>query len=420
MTRKLWKIGWFWIFTLMGMPLLAGCPLLPAEVQEGETTIRAEAKIVEPTKPPTTDAVCNPFGNGDSTSLGGEFGLKAELFYLDESLPHFQEVNQYIENGIKLDATLFLDQVNVPTRPFDEGFITTDGRVLQTPAGDTLYEWFALQMESELRLATGDTQGRYQFAMLADDGAVAFYQSGDEWKVLVDNDGEHGTKFKVSQEPITFDGQTRLPIKIQYYQGPRFHIAAVLLWRLWPEEAGAWKDPLDGKVGNDLYFDSTKKPSEPQQAYKDLLARGWMPVKASNYYLPMSVPENPCPVQEDPEGVPSEDPGEEQDQEQDPTTDTGENDPVAELAIEGFDGTTTETTVDLIWQTPGVSSIGTVYWGTSADDLSYSKVEENSVSTSHIVRVEGLAPSTLYYFQVEVSDGQGNSLRSDIIHKATK
>lgn len=379
--------------------LLVGCEL-PLELKKGDTTIVAEAPIPVGTPVPDAEAVCNPFGG--SGPIGREHGLSASLYYLDDNLPHYDNVSAYISNGLKLDATLFLDQVNVATRPFDEGFVTNDGRVLQTPAGNTLYEWFALDMSSELRLAPGDAHGLYQFALISDDGSTALYKDGDTWKTLVDNDGTHATRFKVGEAPISFDALTKLSIKLKYYQGPRMHIAAMLLWRPWPEAAGAWLDPRNGQTGNDLFFDSTKTPSEAKPAYTELLARGWKPVAPANYFLPVSGPANPCPPPPPPAEEPPPAPG--------------------EFAITGFDGTSTSGSVSLIWQTPGYpTNGGKIHWGITADNLDNTILENNGApSTTHLAIVGGLQPSSAYFFQAESTDGAGNMVRSNVIRKTTK
>lgn len=397
MDRKCLKLGWYWLFMASFTALLSGCEL-PAEVKEDVTTIKAQARTTSSSE----NAVCNPFGNGSSAGAG--HGLKAELFYLDSALPRFNRVADYVSQGTKVNADLFFDQVNVPTRPFDKGFVTTDGKVMTTPIGDTLYEWFAINFETIFRLAPQDTPNRMQFALIADDGAILQQKIGDNWVTIVDNDGTHGTKFKVATDPVTIDAQSRIPMRVQYYQGPRFHIAVMVMWRVWPENGNDWDDPLNGVVGNTFYFDSSTNPSTPKQPYNDLLARGWKPVPADNFYLPETVAENPCPptppVVVPPVVVPPVNPG--------------------VLTISAFDGTTTNTEANLIWQTTGFLSSGKIYWGTDANNLTNIVNEATIGNTSHFVQVSGLQGATLYYFQAESTDINGNTVRSAVITKTTK
>jgi hypothetical protein len=385
-------------------------------VKEGETEISIEAPprngVPEPAAPPAdpaAPAVCDPFGEGGS--LGRDHGLKAELFHLEDDQPQYEFVADYIKHGHKAPATLYLNQVNVPTRRFDQGFATTNGQLLKTLKGDTLYEWFSLRLETVVRLGPEDSPGRRQFALLADDGAMLYLHDGSERKTLVSNDGWHGTRFRVAPEPVTMDQQSALSLELQYFQGPRYHIALILMWRDWPEEHDAWRDPLDGRTGNELYFDSTKQPSAPQQAYLDLLSRGWRPLKPINFFLPEQEPANPCP--------PAPEVPEEPELPDDPEDPKEPPPPAGELKILSFDASTTESSADAIWQTPGHQSTGTLRWGSSPDAL------VNEVSTSapgevHLVTVHGLDGATRYYFQVEARAADGTTVHSQVISKFTK
>ncbi len=238
-------------------------------------------------------AVCNPLGG--TSPLGGSHGLQADLYYLDPSLPHFAHVADYIDQGTKFDAGLFFDQVNVATRPFDEGFVTTKGVALTTPQGNTLYEWFALDFRTTLRLSAAEMPGKVQFGMISDDGAVLSQMVGDKWQTLVNGDGQHASMFRGATAPVTLDANSALPLRLEYFQGPRFHIAMVLMWRPWTADLDANpRDPLDGQSGNSLFFDSTKSPSQPLKAYNDLLARGWKVIPPENFNLPDAGQTNPC------------------------------------------------------------------------------------------------------------------------------
>ncbi|MGZ3713288.1 MAG: hypothetical protein ACXVBE_16100, partial [Bdellovibrionota bacterium] len=262
MLFKLPSLFWFWIILCLCSPLLTGCEL-PATVAAGKSTVTIDSVSTSTnTDPQVSNPVCNPLGG--TTSIGGQHGLKADLYYLDSSLPHYGAVADYLANGTKLDATLFFDQVNVPTRPFDAGFITTQGSVITTPQGNTLYEWFAIDFSTIIKLSSGDTAGQKQFALLADDGAILEQKVNDHWETVVDDDGTHATQFRAAHAPITFDAQSAVNFRLRYYQGPRYHIAVVLMWRDWN---GTWNDPADGTNGNNLFFDSTHSPSVAQGPY---------------------------------------------------------------------------------------------------------------------------------------------------------
>lgn len=417
---------------MLSLPLLTGCEGLQGlTVKENETTI--EVKPVDPENPSSSGAVCNPFGGGVTAR---DQGLLGELYHLPGNLPRYESVNPYIQNGSKLEAALYFDQVNVPTRPFDAGFTTLGGETLKTPAGDTLYEWFALRFDSVIKLTNSDRVGKKQFALLADDGAILKAKVNDQWITLVDDDGQHPTKFKIASTAVDMGVDTELPIELKYFQGPRMHIAVMVLWREWPEGNNAWKDSLNGDEGNDLFFDSNVSPSAPQAAYEALLSRGWKPVPAANYFLPAQSAPNPCPEQEIPTST-----GTATSTATDTSTNTATNtntatetetstststgtatdtDPNAALAITGFDGTTTTNSANLIWQTNGVPSTTRVYFGTSSSSLSQQQSLGTARTTLHQIEVTGLSPATAYYFRAESTDSNGNTVTSSLLLKATK
>lgn len=415
MNAKRLKTRWFFLLSLMLLPLLTGCEM-PVEVEEGATKIDVvPLQTVPDGASPATGTVCNPFGGG---SAGRNQGLKGEIFHLPTSLPRYENVESYLQNGTKLEATLFFDQVNVPTRPFDRGFSTTEGVVLKTPAGDTLYEWFAIRFESVLKLTGQDRPGRIQLGLLSDDGSVLKGKVDGQWQTLVDNNGQHATRFAIGSSPVEMSAATELPIELQYYQGPRMHIATMILWREWPEGNNAWRDPYNGASGNDLFFDSNQSPPAAQPYYQALLARGWKVIPAANFFLPSEAPQNPCPENPDL-------PGETDNEEPNPTaspspTPSPTPEPIGEFMVSGFDGTTTNTTAFLIWQTQGHASTTRVYWGTSPANLVQQDDLGSALNTVHQFEVRNLNPATTYYFMAESTDANGNVVTSGVIQKRTK
>lgn len=100
---------------------------------------------------------------------------------------------------------------------------------------------------------------------------------------------------------------------------------------------------------------------------------------------------------------------------QDPITN-----PPTNWVIIGFDGTTTVNQANLIWQTPGAQTKATVKVGLTPDDLTHMTVAVNDYADTHVIGVSGLAPNTLYYFQVIAVDNTGRTVESVVISKRTK
>lgn len=236
--------------------------------------------------------VCDPMGGTVSDGNGPRSGLQGKLFYLTDNMPRFTTVEDYT-NAIDTRTTVFLNDLNVPTRMFTEGFPTADGSLLQV-GGQTLVEWFALYLETQLQLTPDDAPGAYQLAMIADDGGtLELVGSGGTFQRFLDDDGTHSSRLACAASPLLMSQSVGVPARVKYYQGPRTEIALMLLWR--PTSlTGVSSEPLCGAVGQNLFFEYHNNPSTPQQAYLDLLSRGWKPLKPGNFGIPGQARINPC------------------------------------------------------------------------------------------------------------------------------
>jgi hypothetical protein len=263
--------------------LMSGCAASYTMVQvplDGQTSISL---------PPKDTTICDPFDSGGKFS--DRHGILAELFYLEDTDPRYATVDQYISNGRPVESMImYINRLFVPTRPFDRGFRTLGGDVLRLLNGDTLTEWFGIDMHTHLVLGPNDAPGNYQLAIISDDGAKLTFAQGGE---LIDNDGTHPTQMKCATQPVNFDTTSQHEVDIRYFQGPRTHISMILMWRPWPKNPSLVMDPQCDQVGNDYFFDSTQNPSVATQNYNDLLASGWKPMENSNFILPTGA-SNPC------------------------------------------------------------------------------------------------------------------------------
>jgi hypothetical protein len=272
--------------------LLVSVLLTTAACNYGDTVVVSSDTSLTPL-PPSDTVVCDPF-NTQNPALQGH-GLVAKLSYLSDDQPRYTNVMDAINNGHQINATVYMNDVNVPTRPFDRGFFTQAGSLIVNNNGNALYEYFSVDMQSTITLGPIDPEGDYQFAVLADDGAILEIQDPvNGYQNLVNDDGTHPTMLGCETPPIRMIASTQLPIKFHYFQGPRYHIALMLLWRPYPT-GGQTTDPLCGQAGNSLFFDSTQTPPAPMQAYNDLTSRGWKPLTSINYLLPATTgANNPC------------------------------------------------------------------------------------------------------------------------------
>ncbi|AZZ35523.1 hypothetical protein CIK05_01470 [Bdellovibrio sp. qaytius] len=283
--------------------LISGCLTESGSGTESGSTVVSNPDPTPPSSPQADPerTVCDPFKTNSPQAR--DRGLVGNLFYLSDDQPRYGNIADFMDNAHVAEANIYLDRLFIPTRPFDRGFFTQSGTLVTNSDGNTLYEYFGMHMESQLQLAANEPAGYYQLATLADDGALLKVPDGNGgWKIIVNNDGTHATRMACATEPIYLDHNTKIPMIMQYYQGPRYHISLVSMWRPWPDgvsNTNAVNDQYCGQSGNSLFFDSTKDPVESQPAFSELLSRDWKVLENANYSFPDQAV-NPCVPTEQP------------------------------------------------------------------------------------------------------------------------
>jgi hypothetical protein len=225
------------------------------------------------------------------------------MFYWDEKLlseRKYTGVTDFFQYGHPANVDFFLSTLNVPTRSWTRGFSTTDGAAITKPNGDPLFEHFGLQLSGGVQLPNGHPNKKMQFALMSDDGSMMWtvqkgQGAGKTKEVVVNNDGVHSPLFTVAKNYVELSSTERTPIEIEWFQGPREHIALVLLWREWDETRG-WNDTAHLTGGNDYFFDYSGSPSLPLAPWLDIMTR-WEVVPGNVLYLngnTDNADENPC------------------------------------------------------------------------------------------------------------------------------
>lgn len=283
--------------TILAIVLLAaGLTLTGCRAQFSST--ESGTNVSDELPPPDPHSVvCEPFDEGQNGS--SIYGLSGNLFYIPRSEaeispgePRYTSVNDYITPARQFDDyVLYMSRLYVPTRPFDRGFVTQTGETLKV-GGEALYEYFGVSMNSRIRLHTGDPEGPYQFAVLSDDGSIFTLGNPADPTLVLNNDGVSPTRMGCSATPVQMTKKSKIPMRMDYFQGPRFHISLILLWRPFPTDPNEVNDPLCGHASNEDYFDSTQDPPVAQWAYNELLSRGWRPLLMENYLIQDGI--NPC------------------------------------------------------------------------------------------------------------------------------
>jgi hypothetical protein len=227
--------------------------------------------------------ICEPFGTDVSTDA--DYGIKGQIKYLLDSQDRYTSVLDYIAKGHDLGKELYLSNIYVPTQSFDLGFKTASGLVIKRSDGEPLKEWFSLHLQSALTLDTGELEGDYQLAVLSDDGAIVQVDTGSGYTNLINNDGAHATMMGCAPTKIHLKQGQPIPIKIDYYQGPRTEIALALMWRPFPSNPTQVQEKWCGYYGQSLYWDWSVTPSAPQPAYLEIEAKGWKKLNWRNFKM---------------------------------------------------------------------------------------------------------------------------------------
>lgn len=329
--------------------------------------------------------ICNPLSDAPATQTNYEKGIKAELSYLTAGMPRLYSSMDYIQFGKKSDQSIFLSDMNVPTRIFSEGFSNASGSVLKNDVGENLIEYFGLKMKTNLILTPADADGDYELALLSDDGSTLTLKSGtgpEADEVLINNDGDHPTRMGCASRTIRLRRNVMQPIEVTYYQGPRYHISNVLIWR---KSSTAATDPLCNQLGNNLFYNPDAQ-SEPQQAFKDLLSRGWSVVKPDNFMISTTkVDYNPCV--------------------------SGTNPVISNLKL----GEVILSTASLSWTTDIAATAQVQLTNTATGEVT-TTTSDNVLRTTNTILLSNLQPKTLYRAQaISVSSDLGRSISAELL-----
>jgi hypothetical protein len=265
--------------------ILSGC--MPTKFSTSETSKPVIDSGTPVDEPPTDDTppveppvVCDPFDPGSIVSSIS--GLKGSIHYLQAGQPTETSSTAVIANGTKVDADLFLNSVFVPTRIFNTGFPTSGGTTLQNENGDTLFEWFALNLKSNLKLGENEAEGEYQLAVLSDDGSTLSLNGSP----FIENESTHPTRMACATTTISMTSSNRIPMNLSYFQGPREHISLMLMWRKVTPGSSLHEDEC-GSTGNEYFFEpgTNQTAAVIKAPYQGLLDRGWKPLSPDNYEL---------------------------------------------------------------------------------------------------------------------------------------
>lgn len=278
-------------FVLAAVAVLAACGQPRYDIKDKAPAQAAPAnqKIPAPVTPETPILPTAP-GDGRDCSARGLTAAGSARYGVDAFAKIFSprqvkavSVKELFapKRGKLLAQGLRYPDISVAPRDCTRGYPAPHaGRVLATRTGKIVSQYLGLSFQGYLAI-DAETAGNYQFALLADDGALLEIFVNGQWQVLVDNDGFHSVRLKCSTGAVALAPQALVPFRLYYYQGPRLHLANMLLWK---KVESYQPDAACGREGQRLFFDP--RTSAPKAPFTEFLGRGWVTVPPANLIVP--------------------------------------------------------------------------------------------------------------------------------------
>lgn len=403
--------------------LITGCT---GSGTESGTTVYSEPNYSPKFDPKRM--VCDPFQTNSQQAR--DRGLVGNLVYLTNdqlSTPNqFTTIDDYINFAALAPATIYLDRLYTPPRPFNLGFYTQSGELVKTNNGDAIYKNFGIRMTSQLQLAANENPGYYQLALIASTGGrIKIVDSSGVEKIIVstekkhhsdtnsfgrhdeedddddkgddsddEDDDEGEAKVVCADEPIYLDHNTKLPTIVEYYQGKSHHISLMAMWRPWPgtdmsvqskhddDDRDSKRNDFCNRSVKSLFKYSSDAPAIPKDQFYEVLANHWKILENENYQFPEQ-DSNPC--------IPTEEP----------------------LTITGFSVINiSRSSVTLTWTTniPATSQGESKHVGSGV--ITATNVDSTLVQ-NHSLTISGLTPNTLYAVRALSTTVSGQNAVSD-------
>lgn len=206
---------------------------------------------------------------------------------------NLDSVNVILETGFEANYKVLMPEIFVPSRVFSDGFEIANGEFVADKDGKTLVEAFALDLKTQLNVGER-APGRYAFAIISDDGSLLDVdRDGDgNYESLVENDGYHSPQLKCSTGSVVLTKESRVNLRLRYYQGPRNVIALTLLMKK-VNSVNFEVDELCGiraSGGGFRFFGADPTPGYVPELedsnFGDLIRRGWFVPTQDMFLIP--------------------------------------------------------------------------------------------------------------------------------------
>ncbi len=138
------------------------------------------------------------------------FPIHADVYKLPDGT---QKLSQDWKKEI-FQTSVCMENYNVPITKFEEGFPDVPG----------LTEYFGMITRTTINITTA---GVYEFKLSSDDGSMLYIDD----QVVINHDGPHEALDGLAKAGSVNLSATKHPLRVDYYQGPRFSIALMLYWK---------------------------------------------------------------------------------------------------------------------------------------------------------------------------------------------
>lgn len=215
----------------------------------------------------------------------------------------YPDVESIISRGFKHDSYVLMPSIAMPTMNFSDGFSIGDGNVLKDMDGKVLIEAFALDLRGYLRLPSSFAPGFYQLGTISDDGSIleVATNGNENYDLIVNNDKWHSPTLKCSAKAVYLDHQSKLAMRLRYFQGPRTAIAMTMVMRKVSSESDFEADTIncnfsDGgqhkglnestRFFKGLVSDKNYAPDYKNGVYGFMMKNGWSAIPKDGFGLP--------------------------------------------------------------------------------------------------------------------------------------
>lgn len=234
--------------------------------------------------PSKASTVCDPLSGGEQAESGKGLAGNIRLLTDPQNGEIRNNLNSFLNPSFSYEVpnlSLFMSKVDVPTRSFDLGFTAQDNQVLSVD-GNPLIEYFNVNLKSTIKIIDEAKTGEYELAIISDDGSrLAFKSMGQsDYTTYLESVYTHSPKMLCSisngdtSNFINFEKDKGIDISINYFQGPRYHIALQLLWRK-KDQAQTASALCNNKIDT--------------SNFGILTLEGWSIIPAEVFYLPSGV-----------------------------------------------------------------------------------------------------------------------------------